>query len=110
MKYLKYFESEEFVGWYWLLPSDHRFKESLEEIGCPTEKIQHYLYNPEIKEKAPNFVFIGCRDIEEVNDWCWGWMDFKGKKRCSYFDGIPYRFMGVINIKDFELYSVKYNL
>ena len=111
MKYLKkyeYYNSDESddKGSYWLLPTDERFKKSLKQINCAKEFIHAMLTN----DTVSRYVFIGFNN-NNINDrYNWGWNPYFGTMNDKHYDKIGYKFMGTINIPNYELEANKYNI
>jgi len=110
MKHLKTYENEKNEGCYWLVPTDDRFKKSLIEIGCPRNKMYDYLNNPGYKIKK--YIFIACYNIDNKDDKKeWGWNEFSGELGDHIYDDVlRLPFGGIVNIEDYELDAMKYNL
>ena len=112
MKYIKLYETN-CIKRYWLLPTDNRFKKSLQDIGCSPAQIYTYLSNENIFNDSKNFVFISYNNCDNPS-YEWGWNPFKNKLKDQYFETHYYKFMGIINItKDEIKYAIlinKYNL
>ena len=105
MKHIKLFE-ENFEYRYWLLPTDDRFEKSLKQIGCRNEVIKSFL-DLEDKENA-DFIYVA---YGGVYGWeCMFFSDENIKNYNDYFEKRGYIFMGAINLEDYELDAIKYNL
>ena len=83
------------------MPTDDRFEKSLREINCREDDIIVYLRNKDFYHEKHDFIFVSS---------CLGWMPYEGKPRCKYYENNGYKFMGNINIEDYELVAKKYNL
>jgi hypothetical protein len=113
MKYLRTFEDHK-RSFYWLLPTDERFEESLNKIGCPESFINGILSNKFRDDRGgdanvnPDFVFIA---YMHNSNYKWGWNPYKGNEHDHTFEiSHGCKYMGRINIKGYELDSEKYNL
>lgn len=94
---------------YWLLPTDERFKKSLEKINCDPNQ---FINNNKIKTK---YVFIRHDgDYTHQSDKRWGWIEYNGKITNDYYDELGYEYQGTINIDgndpEIEMTTNKYNL
>lgn len=99
MKYIKKFE-EKMNKFYWLIPTDERRKDALDKIGCTN----HTLYTMEVDDK---YFFIG------NNNGNWGWTRYNGDIYDSdekWLIDNGYKYMGTIDINDYELDQAKFNL
>lgn len=95
---------------YWLLPTDDRFKDSLNKINCNKEYIRDLLTSPVYRENL--FIFIGYDgSTSAINDRVrWGWCAYEGTLKNEFYEEERYKFGGAINIEDYELKANKYNL
>ena len=114
MKYIKMFEDNIYDSrCYWLLPTDDRFEDSLKQIKCPDFKIEQFLGNKNTRQY--NYVFVGYNPTKTVDDdvsLCWGW-NYKvnwNKNTEDFYEKKGYKFMGNINISDFEFDVNKFNI
>lgn len=117
MKHIKLFESETHFSSYWLLPTDDRFEDSLRKIGCPDD-----VYNQKFKNnnniKKFKYIFIGYSCYTYVFDYIkninnpdkWGWNHYNSTLSDPYYEENKYKFMGLVNISDFELEANKFNI
>ena len=86
---------------YWLIPTDDRFEKSLLEINCPGWDISFiFLKNKDFFQEK-NYIFVSSS---------WGWTPYKGILRCKGYEKMGYKFMGAINIPDYEFDAKKYNI
>lgn len=116
MKYIRLFEEKEFESktktprYYWLLPTDYKFEDSLRKIGCPEYKIRLFLDNNYIPKDY--FVFIGLAKYTDIDSW--GWNNYEGSLNSRYYDETDYDYKGIINIEDWEFevktMTNKYNI
>jgi len=108
MKYIKKFENIwDEDKFYWLVPTDNRFEDSLKKIGVGPDWCSKFLNNNKLLKNK--YIFIG-RTTNIKNDYYWCWMPYEGKIICNFYEEDKYMFMGDINIKDEELDAEKYNL
>ena len=105
MKYLKYNEYHSNRKFYWLLPTDNRFRKSLKAIGCPEVNILYFIKNEQIKKDYYVFILL-----DNTNAKVWGWNQYKGEPRDDYSEKHNYNFKGLVNIEEYELAANKYNL
>lgn len=122
MKYLKKFEDVEeykpknYYGkhYYWLVPTDDRFEDSMRKIGCPQPYIRTKLYLDFLKDLK--YIFISYNGYESGlrndNDTSrWGWNKFRNSEiPNNFYEKNGFTFAGYINISEYELEANKYNL
>lgn len=111
MRYLRMFEEIYKEKCYWLVPTDGRLRESLEELGCDNNFIEMMVINNNIKTP---YIYIGfnpdaSRITQSMSDK-WGWNHYLGTVQDEYFNSSGYTYMGRININDYEMDQNKYNL
>lgn len=105
MKHIKHFEYKLYhQDVYWLVPTDERGIPALNSIGC--DKYEYLKYTLRIGDDLPKYVYISYNHKDED----WGWMPYDDPETLEWFNGNNYRFMGTINIPDYELTTYKYNL
>ena len=110
MKHLKTYENIS-KGQYWLLPRDDRFEKSLKDIDCNKDFIEILLESDDEDLLGCKYIFIACDDIYKKQDrTLWGWNPFEGNLHDELYDEYGYKFMGTVNIPDYELTANKYNL
>jgi hypothetical protein len=110
MKYIKTYESRN-EKLYWLVPTDDRLGYSLKKIKCAksfSEGIQNSIkeyYNGE-------YIFIGYngKANTKISSSKWGFNQYKGELSDPYYEEEGYRFVGMVNIDEYELDANKYNL
>lgn len=99
---------------YWLIPTDDRFDDSLEKIGCKDDE-----YIPREYVRNIHYIFI----LEEIGylydknnkKWFvdynyWSWNPYIGNLKDDYSEKNGYEFQGIVNIEPYELDALKYNL
>jgi len=121
MKYLKKFEDEDFTeqdfqnlkderhNYYWIIPTDDRFEDSLKKLHCPKSFIEYRLRYNHILSKIDKYMIINFEgtDNDIKNEDCWGWDYYKDIK---FHENRGDKYMGTINIPDYEFDADKYNL
>ena len=108
MKYLKTFENKEVAKKYWLLPTDERYKDSLIQINCHEDLLNKFLDDTD--RYNHKYIFICFDKNETINYLKWGLMYYRYKPYDEYLEINGYKFMGNVNIPDYELDAEKYNL
>ena len=115
MKYIKEYESSEYNGKYWLLPTDSRFAKSLKDIQCALLDKKNFLKNNNIHKYSYVFIIYENDNALLMNGW--GWNPYKGKITDDYSENKKLEFCGLINMnvdQDMELISqkisIQYNL
>lgn len=108
MKHLKDFENK---NKFWIVPTDERFIKSLKDIGCSKKFIEYQSKNENIFKQK--YVFISYESYDEFdshNGWGWstGAENLNNPKLSIYSN--THRYMGMVNIEDYEFISDKYNL
>jgi len=115
MKYIKLFEYDlttPVLPTYWLVPTDDRFSDSLKKIGISKE-FNKYLRNS--LDKHPELLTLPYLYVSYTPGYGligdgWGMLWYrKGGGERWYIEG-RYTFGGNINIPDYELNTMKYNL
>ena len=92
MKYIKTYESSEYNGKYWLLPTDNRFAKSLKDIHCK-EKLR-FIRNSQIFKRP--YVFL---IYEKRSYYCsWSWNPYYGEIFDKYCIDNNIEFCGLINM------------
>jgi len=83
------------------VPTDHRLKDCLIKIGCPTSKkspsdidINTFLNNNILPRNY--IIYIGCKNCH------WGWNHY-GKEGYFDYNNRKFKFMGNVNIEDWEV-------
>jgi len=93
---------------YWLLPTDERFKKSLKKIKCTKDRTREFLINEQIKDM---YVFIGYNpERGNTESDKWGWDKYFEYYNDGFYEKNDYKFMGKININDYELDANKFNI
>jgi hypothetical protein len=105
MKYIKSFESTDDINLqdysYWLIPSGKRGIDALKKLNCP----EYSLINTDDGE----YVYVTYNDDSDYDLRKWGWMPYESSS-IEWFNDNNYTYKGEINIPDYELTSIKYNL
>lgn len=109
MKHIKKFENKRSNrDYYWLLPTDDRFEDSLKQINCPTPRIYEFLRNNNIENK---YIFIAnAPNGISTSSPYWAWNNYIDVEYDITFDGMGFKYMGKINILDSEFVAMKYNI
>ena len=102
----KIFENKKSKKLYWLIPTDDRMKDSLKQIKLPKVFINSMLDQNFIRWNENKYIFV-CYD--GPSNKC-GWNPYKGNILDDYFEQNGYSFAGKINLEDYELDAIKYNL
>lgn len=119
MKYLKKFENridKKYTdkSYYWLVPTDDRFEDSMKKIGCPSDFIFNKLESGFSRYKYVLISHIGYdlvpKKPQENSNNRWGWNEYKGNIPDVFYSSIGYEFAGYVNMTEYELDIIKYNL
>lgn len=95
MKYIKKYESSEYNGKYWLLPTDNRFAKSLKDIHCK-EKLR-FIKNSQIFKRPYVFLIYEKKSNRAITD-SWGWNPYYGKIFDEHCINNNIEFCGLINM------------
>jgi len=121
MKHIKAFEKNHSAysykkQLYWLLPTDDRFADSLKQIDCRKPRKFEYFDG----HNDDKYVFICFKnysmtmpsktDTNDERGTQWSWMPYEGKEYCEYLESKGYKYAGKVNIPDYELTVINYNL
>jgi hypothetical protein len=110
MKYIKTYESRN-EKLYWLVPTDDRFEDSLKKIKCPKDVIYGMLNGIISDNNKYIFIRYNGKEISMIlaaNKW--GFNPYKGELYDPFYEKEGYRFVGMVNIDEYELDANKYNL
>jgi len=99
MKVFKFNESVRRIKKYYLIPTDDRFYQSLKTIQYPKDLIPRL----ESLRKEHKYLFI------DYDGEYWEWSKYSDDF-VNFYEIGGYKFMGAINIPEYELSSKKYNL
>lgn len=91
---------------YYLIPTDDRLEDALIKIGCSDWFIKQYMSNTNIKP----YKYIFINNYEYFNKIQWNWNRFNGIEQDKSFEKIGSIYGGKINIEDYEILAIKYNL
>lgn len=97
MKHLKTFEQNNSI-YYWLLPTDDRFEQSLYDIGVNQKDTEIFIGN--ITIRYPKYVFIVKNTTSRIDPWAFLTVSFNSMDIPSLklnFDN-DYIFKGTINL------------
>ena len=100
-EFSKYYGEKKF----WLVPTDERFVPSLKKLKCSKSFINYQSNNENIQ--LTKYVYVGVGNRVTGDDWSWSDYSEGGKKA---FIDLNYKYMGTINIEDYEFKIDKYNL
>lgn len=110
MKYIKSYEQQNIQPQpksYWMLPTDERFLKSLKEIGCTNDALYELSFKLNYIKNHHNinnkYIFISYNNYPIG----WAWMPFDRK---DFFEDANYKYMGAVNIPEYELSTLKYNI
>lgn len=90
---------------YWLVATDERFVPSLKKIGCDKAFIDYQRDNENIFQNK--YVYVGIGNRVSNYDWSWAGYSEEGKKA---FEDLKYKYIGTVNIEEYEFKMDKYNL
>lgn len=124
MKYIKkYEEIDDGMKFYWLLPTDEKFENSLQKIGCKEPYLSNFLGIHKWEyENGTKYIFIGVNLNEPEIDKSkykgmsdrWGWNPYRDETKTSitneWYEKNNYKFNGLVDIEPYEFSMKKYNL
>lgn len=112
MKYLRTYDNLNYGQKFWLLPTDERYFDSIDKIGCPrsfADVIRQTLFSEYKSRNNINYVYISfnINNIDGMRGG-YGWMPFRDDFNLNnFYKENGYKFMGMVNINDNEEFVIK---
>ena len=102
MRYLRYFENDG-VRKYWLVPIDEeRFESALDKISC--HSTEYFSTIDILRSVGTKYIYVTYSLLDG-----WSYFTYHNYYK-TWLDNNNYVYMGSVNIPDYEIDIVKYNL